>query len=111
MPGREGKMIRVLADAEEVARAAANLFAEKAEAALSNGSRFSVVLSGGQTPRRALELISETDIDWSRVHIFWGDERCVPPDDPKSNYRMARESLLDHIPIPIANIHRVLGEK
>jgi len=58
--------------------------------------------------------LSETDcarrIDWPRVHIFWGDERCVPPDHPDSNYRMARETLLDRVPIPTGNIHRLRGE-
>ena len=50
-------------------------------------------------------------IDWPRVHVFWGDERCVPPDEPESNYRMAREALLDHVPLPPTNIHRIRGEE
>jgi 6-phosphogluconolactonase len=51
-----------------------------------------------------------SQIEWARVHVFWGDERCVPPDDLESNYRMARESLLDHVPLPPANVHRIRGE-
>jgi len=51
-----------------------------------------------------------TRVDWRRVLLFWGDERCVPPDDPASNYRMAREALLDHVPIPAGNVHRMRGE-
>jgi 6-phosphogluconolactonase len=49
-------------------------------------------------------------IDWSRIHFFWGDERCVPPDHPGSNYRVAREALLDHLSLPTCNIHRIQGE-
>ena len=51
-----------------------------------------------------------SSVDWSRVHILWGDERCVPPDHEASNYRMARETLLDHVPVPEANVHRIRGE-
>lgn len=73
---------------------------------------FSLVLSGGSTPRALYELLTETDeIDWLKVHIFWGDERCVPPDHADSNYRMAREALLDHVPLPHANIHRIRAEQ
>ena len=57
---------------------------------------------------RALRLRAR--IEWPRVHVFWGDERCVPPDQPESNYRMAREALLDHVPLPPTNIHRIRGE-
>src|SRR5437899_12856133 len=59
------------------------------------------------------QLAAEPDasgVNWSRVQVLWGDERCVPPDHIESNYRMARETLLDHVPIPAANVHRVHGE-
>jgi 6-phosphogluconolactonase len=77
-------------------------------------NRFSIVLSGGSTPRGVYSLlaqIQETDLDWSMVHFFWGDERCVPPDHPDSNYKMAQEVLLRKIPVPDSNIHRMSGEK
>jgi 6-phosphogluconolactonase len=70
-----------------------------------------MALSGGSTPRRMHELLAESaGIDWSRVHVYWGDERTVGPDDPESNYRMARESLLDRVDIPVGNVHRMRGE-
>ena len=77
--------------------------------------KVSLVLSGGTTPRRLYESLatpaSGKPIPWERVHLFWGDERCVPPDHAESNYRMARESLIDHIPIPSENIHRMHAEE
>ena len=70
--------------------------------------RFTIALSGGSTPRRAYELLAKrTDIDWSKAEIFFGDERFVPADDPRSNYKMAREALLDHVPIPAGNVHAI----
>lgn len=70
-----------------------------------------VALSGGSTPRRMHELLAEAPgIDWSRVHVYFGDERSVPPDDPDSNYRMARETLLDRTGIPEPNVYRMRGE-
>ena len=76
--------------------------------------RFTVALSGGSTPRRLYELLATPayaeKTSWERWHVFWGDERCVPPDHPDSNYRMAREALLDRVPIPPSQIHRIKGE-
>jgi 6-phosphogluconolactonase len=73
-----------------------------------------VALSGGSTPRATYALLATVEfaslVDWPRVHVFWGDERCVPLDDPDSNYRMARETLLDHVPLPTRNVHRIRGE-
>lgn len=74
---------------------------------------FSVALSGGSTPKIWFEYLSENhknDIDWNRVHFYWGDERCVAPDDKDSNYAMTKSHLLDHIEIPQGNIHRIMGE-
>jgi 6-phosphogluconolactonase len=83
------------------------------DAARSRG-RFSVALSGGSTPAGVYRLLAEEPfadrIPWSDVHIFWGDERCVPPNDPGSNYRLAQEALLSRVPIPADNIHRIRGE-
>ena len=74
---------------------------------------FHVALSGGSTPKTWFEyLVSnhKDDIVWERVHFYWGDERCVPPDDEQSNYGMTKSYLLDHIVIPESNIHRIKGE-
>ena len=69
----------------------------------------SLALAGGNTPRRVYEELARIPMDWERVHVFFGDERCVPPDDPSSNYRMAREALLDRV--GAANVHRIPGER
>lgn len=74
---------------------------------------FRVVLAGGSTPRPVYEALAarHAEIDWSHVHLFWGDERCVPPDHPDSNYHMAHAALIEHVPIPTANVHRMEGER
>jgi 6-phosphogluconolactonase len=69
-----------------------------------------LALAGGSTPRRAYELAAERRPDWSRAEVWWGDERCVPPDDERSNYRMTREALLDRLLVPPRNVHRIRGE-
>ena len=93
----------VFESAEDVAAAAAADIAE----ALREGSR-TLVLAGGTTPRRCYELLAEREVDWGRVAVLFGDERCVPPDDPESNYRMAREALLDRT--APATVYRMPGE-
>jgi 6-phosphogluconolactonase len=104
-------MIRVYADLESVSRAAADLIAAQANLAVAARGRFSLALSGGSTPRRTYELLAappfKDQAPWDRMHVFWGDERCVPPDDPRSNARMAREAWLDHVPIPAGQIHPI----
>ena len=95
----------VLATAEDVAEAAAAEIAE----ALRGGAR-SLVLAGGTTPKRCCELLTELEVEWGRVSILFGDERCVPPLDPESNYRMAKESLLDRVhPATVYRIPAELG--
>ena len=94
---------QVLATPEDVARAAADQIA----AALNGGSR-TLVLAGGTTPKRCYELLAGAGVRWGRVTVLFGDERCVPPDDPDSNYRMAREALLDRV--APATVHRIAGE-
>lgn len=105
-------MIRVFADAEELARGAAAFFAEEMSRAVTARGRASVLLAGGETPRRTYEVLAEEPlretIPWEKIHFFWGDERCVPADDPRSNQQMARESLLDRMPVPPENIHPIL---
>lgn len=94
--------------------AAAERFVRSAIDAIRVRGRFTVALSGGTTPEGMYALLASDPyrarVDWSRIDVFWSDERCVPPDDPQSNYRMARLSLLDHVPIPDANVHRIHGE-
>ncbi len=106
--------VRVFDDAEQVARAVAVRFVESAGESVAQNGRFSVALSGGSTPRRVYELLAGGEfaprVDWPHVHVFFGDERCVPPDDADSNYRMARESLLSLVAIPPRNVHRMIGE-
>lgn len=97
-----------------LARAAADLFVRLCDRALATQGRFVVALAGGSTPREAYQLLATeeyaSEIDWSYVYIFWGDERCVPADHAESNHHMAREALLNHIPIPVSNIYRIPGE-
>ena len=96
--------LTVVADAEEAARLVAERLAEQARA---GGS---IVLTGGSTPRRAYEIASELQPDWSGVELWWGDERCVPPDDKRSNYAMAKAALLDRLQREPAAVHRIEGE-
>jgi 6-phosphogluconolactonase len=96
--------ITVVEDAEEAARLVADRLAEQAR---SGGH---VVLTGGSTPRRAYELAALAQPDWSAVELWWGDERCVPPDDERSNFGMAKEALLDRLERWPAAVHRIRGE-
>jgi 6-phosphogluconolactonase len=105
--------IRVYRDLEHLSHTAAQLFLEQAEQAIRERGRFLVVLTGGSTPKRLFQLLAEDKggkIDWKAIHSFWGDERCVPPDDAESNYRQAFELLLKNVNIPVENIHRIHGE-
>src|SRR5437773_10575660 len=99
---------------EALMEAAAARFVSAAGAALRASGRFVVALAGGSTPKALYALLAGAPwagrVDWSRVHVFWGDERCVPPDDPASNYRMAHEALLAHVPVSEQNVHRIRGE-
>jgi 6-phosphogluconolactonase len=101
----------ILPDPVALADEAARRFVALAQAAVADHGRFAVALSGGSTPRALYERLGQSPlseaIDWANVHVFWGDERMVPPDDIESSYRMARETLLAHVPIPAANIYPV----
>lgn len=105
---------RTFDDVPALCRAAAELFAAESAQAIEARGRFTASLAGGNTPKPVYELLATPEfshrLDWTRVHIFWGDERCVPPDHARSNYRMTREALLDHVAIPAANVHRIRGE-
>jgi len=104
LPGRRV----VLADAEILARSAAAWLLNRV---LDTPGRVAVCLSGGNTPRPVYALLAKPPyrdcFPWDRVHWFWGDERCVPPDHPRSNFAMVRAALLDQVPIPPAHIHRI----
>jgi 6-phosphogluconolactonase len=98
----------------QLAQSAADRIADFAERAISQTGRFILGLAGGTTPRLTYELLTDSRykriIDWNSVHIFWGDERCVPPNHPDSNYHMAKTALLDLVDIPATRIHRIQGE-
>ena len=102
MKGRDVEIL-VLDDEEAAAAVCADRLAEAARAGLE------IALTGGSTPRRAYELAALHEPDWSRAGAWWGDERCVPPDDDRSNFRLARESLLDRVSRP-PRVHRIRGE-
>jgi 6-phosphogluconolactonase len=103
--------VRVFADAGNLCRAAADLFVARADAAIGRDGRFTVALSGGQTPLGTYELLAlspwRDQVAWDRTHVFWGDERCVPEDDPRCNAFTARRVLLDRVPIPAENVHPI----
>jgi len=107
--------IIVCRDAEELAHKAAEDFCEFANQDRMIEDRSTVVLSGGSTPKSLYRLLAtpkyRRHVPWIDVHFFWGDERCVPPDHPDSNYRMVHELLLSKVKIPARNIHRMAGEK
>jgi 6-phosphogluconolactonase len=111
-PGR-GRVL-VCADPAAAARLCAERFAAAAGEAVDARGRFAVALAGGGTPRRAYALLAEepfaSAVPWQRAQFWWGDERCVPPGHPRSNFRMAREALLAHIPFDGGGVHRVRGE-
>ena len=94
----------VVDDAEKASRRAGELLAEAAH----DGGH--IALSGGKSPELAHETAARLQPDWSRVELWWGDERCVPPDDERSNYAMAKRTLLDRVEIPPAAVHRIRGE-
>lgn len=106
--------VHILSDLQALSRRAADVFAREVLQASSARGRFAVALSGGSTPRRLYEMLAaepfRSHIPWSKVCVFWGDERCVPPDHPDSNYAMAYAALLSKVPLPAENIHRFRTE-
>ena len=114
MPKSSDYELVTLPSGKEVAQEGAKRFTELANTAIAQSGRFTVALSGGTTPRDLFQILSappfRDTIDWSKVYIFFGDERCVPPDDPDSNYRMASETLLSQVSIPTENVFRMRGE-
>ena len=107
--------VHVYEDSWDLADAATHAFVDRAKRAIAERGRFTVALAGGSTPRATYEMLAQEyprgnseDLDWDRVHVFFGDERTVPADHEDSNYRMAKEALLDHV--PVGDVHRMRGE-
>ncbi len=101
---------------DQVAAAAAQLFLDSAQHAVTTRGLARIAISGGSTPKRMFQLLADpaqpfrNALDWSKLQLFWVDERCVPPTDPDSNYRMTDEALLSKVPLPPENIFRMEGE-
>jgi 6-phosphogluconolactonase len=107
---RERANVDVSLNAKDLpARAAARIAHELTQALMARGSA-SLALAGGTTPKATYEVLASLTLDWSRIDVFFGDERCVPADHPDSNYRMAKAALFDAIPIPIERVHRMQAE-
>jgi 6-phosphogluconolactonase len=108
------RSIHVVADAEALAREAATRIAAAAKAAIARKGSFSIALSGGSTPKVTFGLLASepfrSQVDWGKWDVYWGDERCVPPDHADSNYKMATDAMLAKVPVPPGNIHRMKGE-
>ncbi len=107
-------ILEIYSETNALFHAAAERIAETLETRLQEKENTTLVLTGGKTPKPVYELLSEAPysnrIDWRRVHFFWGDERCVPPDHPESNFGMAWDALLSKIQPPASHIHRIIGE-
>ena len=107
--------LHVFPDNPSFAGGSADFIADVGASAIAERGRFTIALSGGGTPKPIYAQLATADyrdrIAWEKVDIFFGDERCVAPDDTRSNYRMARDTWFDHVPIPAQNIHRILGEE
>ena len=105
--------IRVLPDYEALSQALADALVQAGEAAVAARGRFLLALNGGGTPQRLFDVLGSQYREfglWKAADVFWGDERCVPPDAVGSCYRQAREAFLDFCGIPLANVHRIRGE-
>ncbi len=104
--------VSIFDDAEQVAQAAADRFVELANSSITSKNRFAAALSGGSTPKQVHRLLAQSSrlVDWSKVHLFFGDERTVPADHPDSNFGMAQETLLSESPLPADNVHQIKGD-
>lgn len=105
----------IAADQGALAREAAERFVAIAKSAVARTGRFTVALSGGSTPKLLYALLAaepyRSSLPWRQAHVFWGDERCVPPDHPDSNFGLAKATLLDRVPIPADQVHRMQAER
>ncbi len=107
--------IRCYANASALVEAVARLIAKRIMEQVEERGNCRLALAGGNTPRPVYQRLAQADlagtIEWTHVHVFWGDERCVPSNDDASNYRMAYSALLAHVPVTEANVHRIEGER
>ena len=108
------RQVLICHNAEELSQQAAERFILLAQEAITRSGRFIVALAGGSTPRALYSLLPmpgyNERIPWAQIHLYWGDERCVPPHHPDSNFLMVQKTLLAHITIPQENCHRIAGE-
>jgi 6-phosphogluconolactonase len=108
------RSVKIFPSSHKLAEVLASDLIRQINKARQIATPLTIVLSGGTTPKLLFRILAEKyaeSVDWSYVHLFWGDERCVPPDDPESNFGMTREILLSKIEIPENNIHRIRGEE
>ena len=116
MPRPFSVAYQVSEDSTALSHAAARQFVKGARAAVEARGTARLAISGGSTPKATFKLLADpaqpyrAQMPWERLEIYWVDERCVPPDHPDSNYRMTKENLLDHVPIPASQVHRMRGE-
>lgn len=107
--------IAIYPDLDTLSNEAARYIVRLASESIVTHGRFTIALSGGSTPKKLYGLLGSEpyrgQIDWNQVEIFWSDERCVPPDDPESNYAMAQQVLLSNIPIPANQVHRMPADQ
>jgi 6-phosphogluconolactonase len=101
------KRVEVLPDKTALIGRSLQVVREKIQQAIEARDRCTIALAGGSTPKPLYESLATCDLPWEKIHIFWGDERYVPPEDPESNQRMAREAWLDPVDFPAANIHPI----
>lgn len=105
---------KVMADADSLIQTAAEQFVAVARAAIAKRGTFFVALAGGSTPKGLYQKLATepyiSQLDWSRIHVFFGDERCVLPEHDDSNYKMASQAMIQHVPLPEANVHRMPTE-
>jgi 6-phosphogluconolactonase len=113
-PLMRNPQVVIAVNAEELASMAAKCFVSTATESVARRGRFAVAISGGSTPREMHQMLAAPPalaaIPWAKVHLFWVDERCVPADDPRSNFGTARKDFLSQVPIPEKNLHPMQGE-
>jgi 6-phosphogluconolactonase len=102
--------MRIFNDHSRLSQAASKVFIRAADEAISARGRFLVAFSGGTTPIALYRQLSQAALDWPKLHVFWGDEHCTPSSDALNNYGQARQALLDHVPLPEANVHPIKAE-
>jgi 6-phosphogluconolactonase len=102
--------LQVLKTPQEAARVCASFLVDSLDKTLQSQPHATIAISGGSTPRLLFSALATADVQWSKVHFFWVDERCVPPTDSQSNYKLAEETLLAPARVPAVNVHRIFGE-